>query len=57
MLYQKIHILLLRAEKFCSGAGIWAKIGARSRKMWSASLVKSRSILSLATKLDRAKFD
>ncbi|MEG3835509.1 MULTISPECIES: hypothetical protein [unclassified Microcoleus] len=57
MLYQKIHILLLRAEKFCSGAGIWAKIWARSRKMWSASLVKSRSILSLATKLDRAKFD
>ncbi|MEG5008158.1 MULTISPECIES: hypothetical protein [unclassified Microcoleus] len=56
-MYQKIHILLLRAEKFCSGAGIWAKIGARSRKMWSASLVKSRSILSLATKLDRAKFD
>ncbi|WP_333259542.1 hypothetical protein [Microcoleus sp. S13_C5] len=57
MLYQKIHILLLRAEKFCSGAGILVKIWARARKIWSASLVKSRSILGLATKLDRAKFD
>ncbi|MEG4499040.1 hypothetical protein QUB05_18605 [Microcoleus sp. F10-C6] len=56
-MYQKIHIRRLRAEKFCSGAGIWAKICARSRKMWSASLVKSRSILGLAAKLDRAKFD
>ncbi|MEG4214768.1 hypothetical protein QUA27_06155 [Microcoleus sp. Pol14C6] len=57
MLYQKIHILLLWGEKFCSGVGIWAKIWVRSRKMWSASLVKSRSILGLAAKLDRAKFD
>ncbi|MEG4406869.1 hypothetical protein [Microcoleus vaginatus] len=56
-MYQKIHILLLRAEKFCSGAGIWAKIWARARKIWSASLVKSRSILGLAAKLDQAKFD
>jgi hypothetical protein len=30
-LYQKIHILLLRADKFCSGAGFWAKIWARAR--------------------------
>ncbi|WP_242715885.1 hypothetical protein [Microcoleus vaginatus] len=56
-MYQKIHILLLRAEKFCSSAGIWAKIWIGACKMWSASLVKSRSILGLAAKLDRAKFD
>ncbi|MEG4527331.1 hypothetical protein QUB61_32050 [Microcoleus sp. C2D2] len=47
-MYQKIHILLLRADKFFSGAGIWAKIWARRALIWSASLVKSRSILGLA---------
>ncbi|MEG3989453.1 hypothetical protein QUA20_24945 [Microcoleus sp. Pol7_A1] len=57
MLYQKIHIRLLRGDKFCCAAGIWAKIWVQVRKIWSASLVKSRSILGLAEKLDRAKFD
>ncbi|MEG3899290.1 hypothetical protein QT989_27050 [Microcoleus sp. SVA1_B6] len=57
MLYQKIHIRLLRGDKFCCGAGIWAKIWVQVRKIWSASLLKSRSILGLAPKLDRAKFD
>ncbi|WP_333302194.1 hypothetical protein [Microcoleus sp. K4-C2] len=56
-MYQKIHIRRLRTDKFCCGAGIWAKTWARARKIWSASLVKSRSILGLAAKLDRAKFD
>jgi hypothetical protein len=30
-LYQKIHIRLLRADKFFSGAGFWAKSSARAR--------------------------
>ncbi|WP_332955651.1 hypothetical protein [Microcoleus sp. AR_TQ3_B6] len=30
-MYQKIHILQQQADKFCSGAGIWAKISVRAR--------------------------
>lgn len=44
-MYQKIHIELVCWNKFCSGAVIWVEIWARAHKIWSASLVKSRSTL------------
>ena len=42
-MYQKLHIWLLRADKFCSSAVIWTKIWVMADKIASASLLKSRS--------------